>query len=222
MLTANAAWEQQIRRLLNPSIGTPYFDSKPRGINCREILGEQIVFDMKHPTVTNKRRKLSYDFMEAEAKWIVAGSNDLNFHPEINAKLYPYSDNGKTMAGAYGPMIMYQRDYVIDALTIDPDTRQAVLTIWKPNPGPSKDIPCTLAMQFFIREDEMHTVVFMRSSDTWMGLPYDMYSFTKVTESILEDLSMRDLYVLGNCTINIGSSHLYAYNWDQAVECLKD
>ena len=219
MKHANEAWEAQIRRLLNPPVSTRYFDSAPRGINCREIIGDSVTFDMKYPVVDNPKRKLSYDFMKAEARWIVAGSNDLSFHPEIYKKLLPYSDNGYTMAGAYGPMIMQQRDYVVDQLKKE-DTRQAALTIWKPNPAPSRDIPCTLAMQFLIRENFIYTIVSMRSSDAWMGLPYDMYSFTAVTRHIAELVDPGLL--LASCTINMGSSHLYQYNWDQAVECVKE
>ena len=220
MKHANEAWEAQIRRLLNPPVGTAYFDVAPRGINCREIINDRVTFDMKYPRVDNPKRKLSYDFMKAEADWIIAGSNDLNYHPEIKSKLTPYSDNGETMAGAYGPMIMYQKDYVIEQLKKDRETRQAALTIWKPNPAPSKDIPCTLAMQFLIRENFIYTNVSMRSSDAWMGLPYDMYSFTMITCHIKAKIDHRIL--LGSCTINMGSSHLYQYNWDQAVECVRE
>jgi thymidylate synthase len=43
-------------------------------------------------------------------------------------------------------MIKQQLDYVVEALVKDNDSRQAVLTIWRPSPAPSKDIPCTVSI----------------------------------------------------------------------------
>src|SRR3546814_5271713 len=61
-----------------------------------------------------------------------------------NRHISQFSDDGVVFAGAYGPRINLQLDYVLNKLREDPDTRQAGLTIWRPNPQPSKDIPCKI------------------------------------------------------------------------------
>jgi thymidylate synthase len=205
--TANGAW---LLRLHNCYLEGD--NVSPRGKPTKEEISPCVWFDMRYPIVTEPARKLSYRFMAAEASWILDGSSYLDYHPEIEKKLKPYSDNGSVMAGAYGPRIQEQLNWVIDQLRKDQDTRQAVLTIWDRCPRPSKDIPCTVSMQFLVRDNKVHLVVFMRSSDVWMGLPYDMFSFSMVAHEVGAALGIE----LGDCYITAGSSHLYESNWIDA------
>ncbi len=207
----NKAWLNTLYRVYQ--FGKPVI---PRGLSCRELLCYTTKFDMLHEIKFEKSRKLSYAFMEAEAEWILAGSNQLDFHPEIRAKLSKYSDDGLTMSGAYGIPVMAQFDYVVSKLKEDKDSRQAVMNIWKPNPAESKDTPCTLSLQFLIRDALLHTCVTMRSSDVWLGLPYDINTFTQITKSIANMLDLR----LGTCYITAGSSHLYEINRAEAMSVL--
>jgi thymidylate synthase len=51
----------------------------------------------------------------------------------------------------------------------------------------------------------------MRSSDIWLGLPYDMFNFSMITGYIgliLRQKMCREVS-MGWVTINVGSSHLY-------------
>jgi len=214
---ANDAWLHSVNQLLNPPVGIQYYEkSKPREMLTREIIGSSVAFQMVLPVVTCKNRGLSYCFMAAEALWVLQGSNDLNFHPQIQQKLNPYSDNGVTMSGAYGPMVMQQIRFVCETLHADINSRQAVMTIWKPNPSTSKDIPCTIGLQFMIREDTIHCMACMRSSDVWMGLPYDMFTFSCIANRIR--LAISPILKLGTLTIFRGSSHLYKSNFEDAVK----
>jgi Thymidylate synthase len=56
----------------------------------------------------------------------------------------------------------------------------------------------------------------MRSSDVWMGLPYDMFSFTCMSYMIAETVNA----VLGNCSITAGSSHIYSKDYAGAEDVL--
>lgn len=188
----------------------------PRGLINVEVRHHTVKFKMSHPIVHERSRKLSYTFMAAEALWILHGSDELDFHREIRSKLEPYSDDLVRMNGAYGIPFNQQIRYVLEKLHEDRDTRQAVMTLWRPNPKPSKDIPCTVAMQFLVRHDVLHCSVFMRSSDVWMGLPYDMFSFTMMAKYVAEEVSAE----LGNCAITAGSSHLYQKDFAGAEDVL--
>jgi thymidylate synthase len=102
-------------------------------------------------------------------------------------------------------------DYVVDALVKEPTSRRAVLTIWRENPPPSRDTPCTISVQFLLRDGYLNELVYMRSSDTWLGLPYDLFTFTMVAATVylkLRDKGL-DLRGLGRLTNIAGSRHLY-------------
>lgn len=197
-------------------VKTKGINVQPRGLINVEVRHHTIKFNMKYPVIHERSRKLSYTFMAAEALWILSGSNELDFHPEIRSKLEPYSDDLVTMAGAYGIPFINQLRYVYEKIAEDRDTRQAVMSIWRPNPKPSKDIPCTVALQFLVRHDILHLSVFMRSSDVWMGLPYDMFSFTMIAHFMAASVNAQ----LGNCCITAGSSHLYQKDFEGAEDVL--
>jgi thymidylate synthase len=55
----------------------------------------------------------------------------------------------------------------------------------------SKDFPCTIGMQFFVRKNYLCCSVSSRSTDIYTGLPYDMGFFAFVTELIYKDLKER-------------------------------
>jgi thymidylate synthase len=186
-------------------------------MKTKELVGSTVEVAMRYPVVSCPERKLGYNFMAAEACWILSGSDRLDFHPEIRKKLEPYSDDGYSTNGAYGPPFLKQLSYCANALSKDPDSRQAVMTIWERTPKPSKDIPCTVALQFMIRHDILHTNVFMRSSDVWMGLPYDIFSFTMMSMVVAIEAGVKDL---GRLTMFLGSSHLYERNWADAQEMI--
>jgi hypothetical protein len=134
--------------------------------------------------------------------------------------------------GAYGPRVVDQLRYVVDCLWKDPMSRQAVMEVWRPNPRESLDIPCTLTLQWLIRDGKLHCIDSMRSSDAWLGWVYDVFSFSMLSSCILLMLSERakktlavmstesgnwDYYKmvadtgLGTLYLVTGSSHLYVH-----------
>lgn len=197
----------------------------PRGRKIRELDQHTIVVDMNYPVLRCPHRGLNYRFMAAEAQWIVMARNDVAFLVKYNRNMQAFSDNGVTLAGAYGPRIMSQMGYVVSKLIEDRDTRQATLTIWKPNPSPTKDYPCTIAMDFKIRDDRLNLHVFMRSSDIWLGLPYDVFSFTAVAAvfaKFYNEVRQGEPIIppsisLGNLYLTAASSHLYEQHWHMEI-----
>jgi len=220
----NAVWLDQLGEILSSGDTV-----SPRGKETRELLHSTITVDMAQPVLTVPERRLNYQFMAAEAYWILSGDNTVDGIAPWNKHISQFSDDGKIFAGAYGPRVVDQLDYVLDKLREDPDTRQAGLTIWTPNPPPSKDIPCTVAIWFQIRGTgrirDLNVSVFMRSSDVWLGLPYDVFNFSMLGYLVAGHLnsSARDgMIVLPNqLSLTAASSHLYATNFEAAAEVLK-
>lgn len=212
------AWRAALRNVLD--VGAVV---SPRGQATKELLGHSVSVNLARAVVTSPLRKLNYKFMCAEALWILDGQNELAPLTRFVARMAEFSDDGATLAGAYGPRLVPQLPYVVDTLARDRDTRQAVASIWMPTPTPSKDIPCTVAVCFNIRNDALHQQVFMRSSDLWLGLPYDMFSFScwgiKVA-CLLNARGVSPRVKLGTLTVTAASSHLYERDWVAAYAVL--
>jgi thymidylate synthase len=208
IFTANEAWLNTISEIL--SHGS---ESSPRGLPIVEVINHTAVIDMKHPVVLNKARALSYKFMAAEAWWIQSGRRDVASISKYCKNIARFSDDGEVFFGAYGPKIMDQLDYVIRSLIRDRDSRQAVLTIWRDNPPLSKDIPCTVSMQWLIRDNLLVCISNMRSNDIWLGFPYDVFNFSMLSWHVLVELKRRSpefsRVELGVLCANAGSRHFY-------------
>lgn len=193
----------------------------PRGLATKEILGYQTCVDMRHPIVAIPSRKINYPFMAAEAYWILTGQQSLLPLIDYCPKMAEYSDDGLTLSGAYGPRFLSQARYVAETLVADSSSRQAVMTTWERNPRKSKDIPCTVSLQWLLRDNRLHCIAHMRSSDAWLGWPYDVFSFTMMScyiKLLIKQLEPVHDWELGNLRLMAGSQHLYASNETRAKE----
>ena len=205
------AWFQLLGQLFHE--GRPV---SPRGFETHELLGVRLcVEDLTKNILVHPARGLSYRFMLAEWLWIAAGREDVATTARYNKHVAQFSDDGLTFAGAYGKRRAPQLDYLLEQLH-KPGSRQAVASIWTPQPAPSKDVPCTLSFQLLARDGKLHTIVTMRSSDIWLGLPYDFFAFSQWTNGFAGELDLKP----GSLTYNLGSSHLYDRDREKAEKVL--
>jgi len=228
-------------------------ESAPRGNLVYEVpwpVTLQLT-DVHKPFILDPIRRVNYRFGFAEAAWILAGSDDVKVISDYNKVMAQFSDDGKVLWGAYGPRLMGQINHVVATLQRDPDSRQAIVTTWRPQVGPfngyphphegqddyptlksagvvssndpqqpewdgnswrSKDIPCTVAWHFTIRNGKLNLTVFMRSHDVWLGMPYDVLSFTTVQRVVASMLELEP----GVYNHVLSNLHLYGTNFDDA------
>jgi thymidylate synthase len=186
----------------------------PRDMVTIEIVNYSSVIDMTKCIVTLNARNLNHKFRNAEAAWILDGQRDVRTICKYCENMRQFSDDGVIFAGAYGPRFIQQRRYAIRMLQNDPYTRQAVVDIWRDHPSPSKDIPCTLSWQFLIRDGKLNMISTMRSSDAWLGWPYDVFNQCMTAAWIALETN-KDLK-LGTLYLNCGSQHLYEKDFEKA------
>jgi thymidylate synthase len=177
----------------------------PRGFATREVLNWSMEIDSNEALLDVKGRKLNYRFAVAEWVWMMFGRSDVESVAQFNSIMRQFSDDGVWLTGAYGPHICAQKQRVISKLRKDPATRQAVIQIPRPPLVDTKDEPCTLSLQYLFRDGKLHCTVTMRSSDIWLGVPYDMFTFSQVQNCIAGELGMPR----GNLMLQAASSHLY-------------
>lgn len=217
--TMTRAWLKTLDEVIG--LGVPV---APRGEETFEILQHSMQVDMRYPVLLAPTRKLSEKFLAAEALWILSGDDRVETIAAYNKNIAQFSDDGKTFFGAYGPRIMQQIDFVVGKLVEDPATRQAGLTTWRPNPPKTKDVPCTIAMFFNIRGGLLNMHVFMRSSDVWLGVPYDVFNFAMIAHLVCARVNterMPDNFVRpGTLYLTAASRHLYKRNFEQAGSVL--
>lgn len=186
---------------------------------------------MNHPTkgetkeligvlveLTNPRARLSRTETRGkpfsclgELCWYLAGSNDEQYISYYIRAYKKHAEGGK-LYGGYGPRIFGsgksgQVRHIIEILRENRATRKAVIQLFDAEDilEPHEDVPCTCTLQFLIRQEKLHLVVYMRSNDAYLGFPHDVFSFTMLQEIVARDLNID----LGTYKHIAGSLHVY-------------
>lgn len=192
---------------------------------CLSCYNTQFVYDAQAPIVACDKRKLNYHFMFHEAYLIATGNNSVKDFTRFMKSFVNYSDDGETFFGAYGPKYVSQVDNVVQKLMHDSNTRQAVINIWRENPPATKDTPCTLNLVFYIVNGKLNCTINMRSSDVWLGLPYDIFTFAIMNAGVCARYNAlackSEILSPGINTICAVNSHLYTKFIPQAKELIR-
>lgn len=173
--------------------------------DCLEILGGRLKCESG---VLIEREGINYSLGWMEMFQLLAGVYDPDnlkrIAPNANHDLFTYEM-------AYGPRVIDKVPGIIQALSKDRNTRQAVLFVGNPGDGPTSSLPCTLTIQFVIRFDCLHAIVNMRSWDVCRGLPYDLMMFSGLLEMVGRCL----IIPTGNIIVQAGSTHIYMDQMDK-------
>lgn len=198
----------------------------PRGIPTRELAWQQLEVSnpMTFPMAVHGR----------EMRDVIGVLEGLSLVGEFNVpelftdrvRNFGQFQDGGVFWGSYGARAHGSFGDVVDLLKRDPDSRQAVVTLYDSGRDlnrEKKDIPCTISGQFLMRErrdgpetEDIHWYldlgISMRSNDLWLGTPYDFVQFAIWQASVAQALGAR----VGRYVHRVGSLHLYDRDAEKA------
>jgi hypothetical protein len=133
-----------------------------------------------------------------------------------------YMNNGR-LIGAYGPRLYHQMENVVRLICQDPDTRQAAALVWRGDETTlalmgNKDVPCTVALSWNVRNGKLNASTVMRSNDVFLGVAYDFWMFTRLQMTLAWALGLE----LGDYRHHAISLHAYERDWDKVNEFIID
>ena len=154
-------------------------------------------------------RNWNLDYAEAEWKWYLSGSPNIDklgeiygITPKIWQQMADWKNEVRSNYGCQWER-EHQLDKVVAMLKENPETRQAAISIYdgKEINTYRNDTPCTYAVQFTILNDKLNMSIYMRSNDLWYGFCNDQYCFSRLQEMVSKRLS-----------IEIGTYYHHAHN----------
>ena len=210
----------------------PQFTCAPRGLKIKESLGVKFkITDPRNRLPYIPERNFSMGYCIAELLWYISGSSSTEWISRYSSFWSKISDDGVNANSAYGARIFKphrvcggedftQWDYVVKELRQDPDSRRAVIHIRSPfdSKEAKLDVPCTMTLQYFIRERKLHCIASMRSSDLILGIAYDVPAFTFFQEMLANELGVE----LGTYTHISNSLHIYENKFKQVEQILNN
>lgn len=223
------------------------FISNPRQSEVKEILAAKISgkADENQIMAFENHRDLVYkadnikseaEYLIAELFWYFSGSDKTDFISKFGSIWELIKNKDYTINSNYGRSVFYttigntdvlRYDWILNTLIKDSDTRQAILPytldrIYSEECG--KDFTCTQLQHFFIRNKQLHSIVYIRSSDAVYGLSFDIPWWSLVQQKLFYDLKKanKEIESIGNLEIFIGSSHIYKKHYELCENLVKD
>lgn len=181
---------------------------------AKEIVNANLVLlDPTRNTMCQCLRKMPIRYAIGELLWYDSRNNTAKAIEPFSTFWKRIQNEDGTVNSNYGHCIhdkfdFDQWNFVKDLLKKDPTSRQAIMHIKEPRNllvNPTKDVNCTIALQFLIRNGALHMITTMRSNDVWLGLPYDVFNFTCMQIRMAMELGVD----IGIYYHNAGSLHLY-------------
>lgn len=190
---------------------------------AKELINANLVLlNPLENTMLKCRRKFSLKYAICEHLWYNSRNNKLSSINKYSKFWNNISDDGETVNSNYGWCIHDKFDFdqweiTKQLLLNNSSTRQAVIHIKECRnliDKPSKDVNCTLTLQFILRNNKLDLIVNMRSNDIWLGLPYDLFNFTCMQIQMAMELNVE----VGTYYHNAGSLHMYRSNLNKIGE----
>lgn len=163
----------------------------------------------------------------AETAWQVLGTQDPTFIMSFAPKLWEKFIEDGQLKTAYGwrwrnAFGRDQIDLALLALRTDPSNRQVWVQAWDPRsdglgePNQPKNIPCPLGFSLNIIGGRLHMSVFIRSSDVFVGLPYDVMGYALTMDILAACLQVK----LGMLSFTLAHAHIYEPHFEALEVCL--
>jgi thymidylate synthase len=181
-------------------------------------------FDLRQgfPLLTTK--KLHTRSIIAELLWFIQGSTNVKWLHEQGVTIW---DEWADADGELGPIYGYQwRSWptpggshidqlgaVINSIKAVPDSRRHIVSSW--NVADLSDMalpPCHALFQFYVAQGRLSCLLYQRSADIFLGVPFNIASYALLTHLIAQ---VCDLEV-GDFVHTLGDAHLYLNHRDQA------
>jgi thymidylate synthase len=206
------------------------------GTGTRSVFGRQLRFDLAEgfPILTTK--KVHFKSVVNELIWFLNGDTSTQWLRENGVSIW---DEWATEAGELGPLYgaqwvnwptrdggsINQIDYVIDCLRHRPESRRILFHAWNVEYLPDETMspqenveagrmalpPCHLLYQFYVANGKLSAMLYIRSSDAFLGLPFNIASVSLLVHMLCQQVELEP----GEVVVTMGDCHLYSNHAEQ-------
>ena len=206
------------------------------GTGTLSVFGRQYRHDLQDgfPLLTTK--KLHFKSIVNELIWFLNGDTNTRWLQENGVTIW---DEWATEEGDLGPIYgkqwtawptkdgntINQIDYVVNCLKNNPDSRRILFHGWNVEYLPDESIspqenvkqgrmalpPCHLLYQFYVANGRLSAQLLIRSSDSFLGLPYNTASLALLVHMLAQQCDLD----VGEVIVTTGDSHIYSNHLEQ-------
>lgn len=217
-------FENDYKILISKLLAVGTLEQNRTGVPAYTLFGENIKIDLSQkilPIVTAK--KIFYNKAFHEYIWFRDGGTTTEYLKKHRINWWDkFADSNGNLGKTYGYQLRNynghfdQWQYVLDELRYG-SSRRAHITLWNPSELKETKLPvCYTGFTFVKINGILNMSMHFRSSDAFLGLPYDIVVGALMLYEIAELLNLR----LGYLNIVLDNVHLYENHVEQAEEYL--
>jgi thymidylate synthase len=194
------------------------------GTGTLSVFGRQLRFDLSEgfPLVTTKRIHLKS--VVHELLWFLAGDTNIAYLNDHGVTIWDeWADARGELGPVYGRQwrswaapdgrVIDQMAEVVAAIRKNPDSRRLIVSAWNPADVPAMALPpCHLLFQFYVADGRLSCLMYQRSADVFLGVPFNIASYALLTQMVAHVTGL----VPGDFVHALGDTHLYVNHLEQA------
>ena len=192
----------------------------------KSIFGYQMRFNLNEgfPLVTTK--KIHLRSVIHELLWFLRGETNVAYLHQHQVTIWDEwaDENGDTRTHLYGKQwrswqaadrrTVDQISEVIQQIKTNPDSRRLIVNAW--NVGELDKMalpPCHLMLQFYVANGRLSCLLFQRSADAFLGVPFNIASYALLTHMMAEQCNLE----AGEFIWTGGDCHIYNNHFNQVA-----
>lgn len=206
------------------------------GTGTVSVFGRQFRHNLEDgfPLLTTK--KVHFKGIVNELLWFLKGDTNTKWLKENGVTIW---DEWATEDGDLGPIYgkqwtawptkngksINQIDYVVDTLRNNPNSRRILFHGWNVEYLPDEKVsaqenvkngkmalpPCHLLYQFYVANNKLSAHLLIRSSDLFLGWPYNCASLATLTHMLAQQCDLG----VGEIVITMSDAHIYLNHIEQ-------
>lgn len=195
------------------------------GVGTRSVFGQQMRFDLSKgfPLMTTKKMHLKS--IIHELLWFIKGDTNVKYLQDNGVRIWnEWADENGDLGPIYGSQWrnwngegIDQLAQVIETLKHNPNDRRMIVSAW--NVGKISEMhlpPCHMMFQFYVANNKLSCMLYQRSCDMFLGVPFNIASYALLTMMIAQVCGLE----VGEFVHTLGDTHIYHNHFEQVKEQL--
>jgi thymidylate synthase len=198
------------------------------GTGTKSVFGYQMRHDLSQgfPLLTTK--KIHLKSIIHELLWFLRGDTNIAYLKENGVSIWDeWADANGELGPVYGAQwrkwktpegtTIDQISQAIEQIKRTPDSRRIIVSAWNvADVNKMKLPPCHALFQFYVAEGKLSCLLYQRSADVFLGVPFNIASYALLTQMVAQvcDLQVGEFIWTG------GDTHLYLNHLEQVSEQL--
>ncbi|MCE3267917.1 MAG: thymidylate synthase [Burkholderiales bacterium] len=214
---------RQYLDLLKHVLSSGVEKSDRTGTGTISAFGYQMRFDLNagFPLVTTK--KVHLKSIIHELLWFLQGETNIRYLNDNGVSIWnEWADENGDLGPVYGRQwrswtncegkVIDQISNVINQIKTNPDSRRLIVSAW--NVGELDHMalmPCHLLFQFYVSNNKLSCLLYQRSGDAFLGVPFNIASYALLTQMVAQVCDLE----LGDFVHTFGDVHIYLNHLEQ-------